>query len=638
MLKILRDNLKKLKWVLLLVVASFLITIFAVWGGGGFRQGGKKIPSWAALVDGEQISIPEYVSALRKYDEFYSRLYGEKYDDMRKNLNLSMQVINELIEEKIVLQEALKLGITATPEDVSKKIMNHPAFMENGFFVGKERYERLLKATNRSVADFERGVKELIIMEKWRNLIGDSIFISNQELGKKYQEYKEKVSFDYIFLNAKDYEKDIQISDEEAQRYFAQNSSKYKKGESRRAKFISLSREEVKKEVQITENDVKNYYQTQINDFKEPEQVRASHILIKVQPEATQEQEEKAQTKVEEIINRLKTGESFEDLAKKFSEDETSAKNGGDLGIFARGVMVPEFEDMAFSTPVGEISPAFKTTYGFHVLKVMEKIPAKLLHLEEVSERIVRQLEAQKTQELLQQKMNLIRGEIENPEDFEKIAEKYKLDVKDTGFISQDQRIPEIGTSLEFQKALFTLKPFEVGGPVLTPHGEAILKYIEKVDERIPFFEEVKEKVKQDQKNEKAIELAYRILEKSVSETGGNLEAIAKKVKSDIRNAKDISRMMPLPNIGKAPTFMEDLFRASPKNFVGPAKTDLGAIFARVEAVNPFDPEEFKKEKEKFRENLIASQKEILIQGILENIRLRKSIEINSELIRQFGV
>lgn len=637
MLKILRENLKKLKWVLLFVVVAFIITIFAQWGGGGFKMGGNNIPSWAALVDGEPIHEIEYVNALRRVDQFYSRLYGERYNEMRKNLNLGMQVINELIEEKIILQEARKLGITATPEDISKKIMNHPAFLENGVFIGKERYERLLRATNRSLVDFEIGMRDVIIMEKWKDLIGDSIFISDQDLEKKYREYYEKVSFDYIFLNANDYEKDVTLSDEETQIYFTENSSKYKKGESRRAKFITLSREEVKTEVEITENDIKNYYQSHISEFRQSEQVRASHILIKVPPEATEEQEERAKAKLEEILNKLKEGGSFEALAHEFSEDEGSAKNGGDLGKFPKGVMDQKFEDAAFSTPVGKFSSVLKTIYGFHIVKVTEKIPAKLVPLEEARKRIVRQLEAEKTQELLQQKMNLIRSEIKDPEDFETIAEKYELTVIDTGFITQDQRISEIGTSLEFQKLLFALEPLEVGGPVFTSTGEAILKYMEKVEERIPSFEEAKELVIKDLKREKAIELAYETLKKAVSETNRNFDAIAKRVKKESKNAQNISRLMPIPGIGRVPHFTEDLFQASSGNTVGPSKTAQGAVFAKVEQVSLITPKEFDQEKETFKESLITSQKNQLIQGILENIRLRKSIEINGELLRQYG-
>ncbi len=638
MLKSFRKNLKKWKWVLLLVVAAFIITIFAVWGGGRFKVAGQQGPPWAALVDGEAISEAEYISAYRRVDQFYSRLYGERYDDMRKNLNLGIQVINELIEQKIIMQEARKLGITATPEDVSKKIMTHPAFMENGVFIGKERYERLLRATNRSISDFEREMRDIIIMEKWRDLIGDSIFISDQDLEKKYREYNEQISFDYIFLKPGDYEEDVLISDEEARLYYSENSAQYKKGESRRAKFITLSREEIQKEVEITENDIKNYYQDRISDFRQPEQVRAGHILIKTPPNATTEQEEQSRARAEEILKKIKEGESFEDLAKKFSEDEGSAKNGGDLGKFPRGAMDPKFEEIAFSTPAGEVSSVFKSSFGFHIVRVLEKIPAKLVPLEEARGRIMRQLQVEKTQARLQQKMNQIRNEIKEPEDFEKVAEKYELEIKDTGLITQDQSIPEIGTSLEFQKLLFSMEPFEVGGPVFISTGEAILKYIEKMDDRIPPFEEVKEVISNDLKKEKAIELAYETLEKAVSSSNGNLQTIAKKISKDVKKAQNISRLMPIPNVGKAPQFIEELFHTSVKESVGPVKLRQGVIFASIEELNLIDAEKFNEEKDTFRKNLVANQKEILIQGILENIRLRKSIEINGELIRQYGV
>ncbi|MEW5805954.1 MAG: peptidylprolyl isomerase [Acidobacteriota bacterium] len=640
MLNVLRENLRHLKWILLLVVASFIITIFAVWGGGGFRQRGREeeAPDWAALVDGEPVSIPEFIRSAKNIDEFYSRLYGDRYSEIRKNLNLGAQVIGTLIEQKMILQEAKALGITATPEEVSQKIMSYPAFMENGLFIGKERYTRLLRATERDIGEFESGIRDSIIMEKWRNLIADNVFISPAELEREYRETNEKVSFDYIFLSSASYENEVSVGDEEARAHFFENNGRYRKAESRRAKFIVLSRDDLKKEVQITENDIKVYYRNNISDFQQTEQVAAKHILIKVDPNSTPETDEKAKKDIEEILSRARRGESFEELAKKFSQDEGSSPNGGDLGRFQRGMMVKEFEDVAFSLAVGAISDVVRTQFGYHIIKVTEKIPERLITLEEARDRIMRELEYEKTQDLLESKMNKIRAEMTSSERFEEVAKRYALPIMDTGFITREQRVPETGTALEFQKVLFSLKPFEIGGPVAVARGLSILLFTEEQEAKIPAFEEVRNDVVLDLRQRKAAEKAYEFLRVALIESGRNIESLAKKLKLEVKHAREITRRHVIPEVGSVPSTIEELLRYSPGDLAGPVKTPHGAILAKIQDVVLISPERFASEKETFKENLLSSKREVLIDGIIQHIRARKDIKVNSQLIKQIGI
>lgn len=139
----------------------------------------------------------------------------------------------------------------------------------------------------------------------------------------------------------------------------------------------------------VTEKELKDYYQKHISLFQTKEEITASHILVKTEKEA------------KEILKELKKGKDFFKLAKKRSTDPSSAREGGRLGTFGRGVMVPEFEKAAFSLKVGEISPVVKSEFGYHIIKVTDYTKPQKLDFVQVKDRIRQGLTHEKTQKAI---------------------------------------------------------------------------------------------------------------------------------------------------------------------------------------------------------------------------------------------
>lgn len=157
----------------------------------------------------------------------------------------------------------------------------------------------------------------------------------------------------------------------------------------------------IAKEIKVTDAEKKDFYDKNKDIFKDPEMVKASHILIKVDDK---QNDKDAKAKIDSVYKELKSGKSFEELAKKYSQDG-SAANGGDLGFFPRGVMVKEFENVAFSTPQGKYSEPFKTQFGYHIVKVTEKRPAKTYSFDEVSNHIESKIKMDKLKSVLDKKV-----------------------------------------------------------------------------------------------------------------------------------------------------------------------------------------------------------------------------------------
>ena len=154
---------------------------------------------------------------------------------------------------------------------------------------------------------------------------------------------------------------------------------------------------EVAQQVMITDKESKTYYDTHPQSFVQPEQVRASHILIKVDADATEAQKIEARKKIADIQQKLQKGEDFATLAQNYSEDPSSQK-GGDLGYFERGQMIKPFEDEAFSLKPGETSGIVETRFGYHIIKVVDKKPEEKVTYAEIKDRLNQYLTQQKIQ------------------------------------------------------------------------------------------------------------------------------------------------------------------------------------------------------------------------------------------------
>ncbi len=171
-----------------------------------------------------------------------------------------------------------------------------------------------------------------------------------------------------------------------------------------------LSQEFLKSEtskITVTEDEIKGYYKINQDAFKIPEMVRARHILINSSKSASDEEKKKAREKAEGLLKRVKAGEDFAKLASEFSDDKGSKEKGGDLGFFARGRMIPEFEKTAFSLKPGETSGIIETKYGFHIMKVEERKEAGIEPFETVKEKartmLLDKMKANKTQQIIDQ-------------------------------------------------------------------------------------------------------------------------------------------------------------------------------------------------------------------------------------------
>jgi peptidyl-prolyl cis-trans isomerase C len=178
----------------------------------------------------------------------------------------------------------------------------------------------------------------------------------------------------------------------------------------------NLIETQIASKVSVSDDEVKKFYDENPEKFKIPESVRASHILIGADAKTTDADKKKAKEKAEVVLNKVKGGEDFAAAAKENSTCPSSAQ-GGDLGFFTKGQMVPAFESVAFTLKPGEISDVVETQYGYHIIKVIEKQPAKSVTYDEAKKKIQDFLRGQKIRQDITAYVEKLRkeGKVEIP-------------------------------------------------------------------------------------------------------------------------------------------------------------------------------------------------------------------------------
>ncbi|RPI50516.1 MAG: hypothetical protein EHM49_08455, partial [Deltaproteobacteria bacterium] len=293
-------------------------------------------------------------------------------------------------------------------------------------------------------------------------------------------------------------------------------------------RYLALKESDID-DANVTDPEIEAYYKDHSNEYEVKERRRARHILLKISEDADEDSIEKIQKKAKTIRDQIENGEDFADLAKENSEDVGSAKNGGELGFFSRGMIEKPFEEAVFSMKEGEVSKPVLTRFGWHIIELEEIEPGRVKPLTEVKESIDTRLKDQKIKNMIWDRANGVYDEIIQLGSFSAYAEQNEIELKTTELFSQKKPPDVIGSDPELLKTLFALNSGELSSLLHIHQGILIAEVLEKKAPYLPSLEDVKEQVKEDFAREKAKELcrlkAQKLLEASKKQ---GLEAAAK--------------------------------------------------------------------------------------------------------------
>jgi peptidyl-prolyl cis-trans isomerase D len=359
-----RNRWVKVTMIVLLVLISISMVITLVPGlvGGSMTTS----PDTVASVGGQDISVLDVQRQLNTV------LHGQVVPEMLKGL-YAKQVLDQMILTHALELEARRLGMSVTPQEESDRIKQLlPSAWEGGTWT-KDRYVAEVQTrTGMSVPDFESFLRDDMLREKFRQLVTDSISVTPAEIQDEFRRRNEKVTIEYALVKPAELAPSIRPTDSELSAYYAKNAARYQVAEKRSARYALLDLAKLRENTPLNDEALRAYYNAHIDQYKVENRAHVEHILFKTIGKTDAEIAEIRQ-KAEEVLKKAKSGANFEDLAKKYSEDDSTKPKGGDLGWIVEKQTVPEFEQAAFSAPKGSISDLVKTQYGFHIIKVLDR-------------------------------------------------------------------------------------------------------------------------------------------------------------------------------------------------------------------------------------------------------------------------
>src|SRR6266852_8433709 len=551
-----------------------------------------------------------------------------------------------LISRKALVAEAERLGLRVTDEEARDELQHGQyaaTFFPGGKFVGQQQYENILQNADLSVSTFEQSLRDQILLDKLRNLNTGSAIVTDSDVRKEFAKQNTKIKFEYAVLRKEDLLKQINPNEAELKAFYERNKASYNNSipEKRKVRYVVLDNGKIEAAVSVSHEDLQAYYDQHRDDYRVPEQVNVSHILIKtplpgpdgkVDPKGVDE----ARKKAEDVLKQLKAGGNFADLAKKYSEDPGSGKNGGSLGWIGKGRTVPEFEKVAFSLAKGATSGLVQSSYGFHIIHVDDKQDAHVKTLDEVKDQIEPIIKQQKAARAADSQASALLTQA-RAAGLDKAAAAKGLEVVTTDFVSRTDSLPGIGNAPQFMEAVFGAREKSPPDEAQLPAGYALFEVIAVKPPATPTFEEIRSRVEGEFKNERsAALLAQKTQELSdCAKAGHDLKKASKELGATLKTSDFLLPDGQVPDLGSMTGGASVAFSMKPGEISGPISNgSTGAVLALLEKQEP-TAQDFAAKKDQTRDSLLQNKKEELFGLFVANLRdqMQKSgkIKINQE-------
>lgn len=410
------------------VILGLIIVTFAVWGLDSYFMGGGQEPP-AAKVNDDEISQREFLRTLKNQEEALKQQLPGKVDEKA----LRAQVMDQMVNSQLLAQAALKAGFTVLEPQVLAELHGIEIFQDGGKF-SQARLDAWARSNGMSEGQLRAMISQDLLLRQVQIGLGEGALAPLPGAARLQTVLAQQREVNEAIFDRKDYLAQVQIDDKAVAADYEAHKADHATPEAARVQFLTLSQAALEEKVQISDDQARKFFEANPNRFQEPDRRSASHILIKIDAGADAKARDAVRAKAEGILAEVKKAPArFAELAKQHSQDPGSGQKGGDLGAFTRDMMVKPFSDAVFSMNKGDISGLVESQFGFHIIRLDNIIPGAKIGFEVAKSDILRELKQQEAQhrfaETAERFSNLV---YEQPDSLAPAAKEFGLTIQES--------------------------------------------------------------------------------------------------------------------------------------------------------------------------------------------------------------
>jgi len=498
------------------VLLTGIALSFVLWGVGDYFSD-NGVTTVASIID-SPIGGSEFYQAYERQLNAYRSMLGKQYSkELAESLHVKDNTLQTIINRRIMLDVAGKLGLTAPEAVLLSTVQNNPSFQSAGAFDPK-RYQILTRNMGfGSAQDYENDLRLNIMVDALQKTIVGSAQVSEAEIRDRFNhDYEQRVMAAIIVDPATQMDK-IKITDAQAKDWYESHKESYQSPLKIKINAVEISALALAQDMSVDEAEIKAAYDSRKAEFAEAEQRKARHILIKVAKASPESVYKAARKKLESVQARIKAGEDFAKLAKEVSEDEATASKGGELGWFKSGVMAPGFDVTVFAMDKGAVSDIVETQRGFHLIQLEDVRPARQTPYAEVKDTLKSELVQARANDEAYKLSQDLDDALGMEDSLKAAAASLDLKVFSSDLVSlADAEVTPLLTDAEIRAKAFATLPGQPVEIIEVDDGRFIaFEVVERQEPDVLPYEQVIRKVKGDAKlkaaNDKARELADEI-------------------------------------------------------------------------------------------------------------------------------
>ena len=607
-----------------------LITLpFAFWGVDSYVRNSGAGNDVASIGD-SRVTVQQFDQALRERQDQMRQAMGASFKpEMINSPEARLSVLNSLIDQQLLMLESSKNRLVVTDGALRDVIGSIPSLQEDGKF-SMEKYERALRAQGMSQPQFEAKLRQDLTLRQLMGTISDSAFVSQAQATTILNLQLEERQYSEFRIAPEQYADKVKVDADAVKKFYDQNQAQFEIPEQVKVEYVILSLDSMLSQISVSDAEIKARFEGHKDKYQQPEERRASHILIVAKTEG---EKAAAKAKAEEVLKEVrKTPAKFADLAKQYSQDPGSAKSGGDLGYFGRGMMVKAFEEAVFKQKEGEISDVLESEFGYHIIKLTGIKTAKVKSLDEVRADIVSELKREAATRKFAESAEAFNNTVyEQSDSLQPAAEKFKLKIQQSGWLKKnpDQREAAALGPLANEKILASLfsedavkNKRNIEAYEIAPNTLLSARVVEHVAASTKPFESVKNDIEKLLKAQEAATLAKNTGESRLEELkkGGDDKLAWSSLKSASRMQ---SRDLP-------PAAVRAVFKAEVQKLPAYAGASVGGAYVLYKIVKVNAPEKLDETRRNALQDEYAhilAQEEL--SAYLNALRARYKIDIN---------